>query len=426
MNRQIRLYAQGKLWFMQALIFIILMRRRRRRRQAKIKRKKRICWVRPWLQRRQQLGAYDNLMIELANEDIPGYIAFQRLAPDLFTELLEKVRPHIEKKTTNMRMPISAGARLAITLRFLATGNTYMSQQFEFRVANNTISKLVPETCKAIFRVLAEDYFKCPSTQEEWLHVADEFMKKWQFPNCLGALDGKHVRIKPPAHSGSVFFNYKHTFSIVLMALVDSSYRFLYCDVGANGRVADGGVWANTDLAQDLERGLLDIPPPQPLPNDDEDMPFTILADDAFPLRSFIMKPFPHRNLSQEKRLFNYRLSRARRVVENAFGILANRWRVLLSHMLITPERAELIVLACCALHNFLRTRLPTFTNHLLDREDEESHEVIPGAWRLDENLMNLAVLRGRNASKAAKAQREYLCAWVNGPGAVAWQDRMV
>ena len=79
--------------------------------------------MKPWLQRRFQLGAYDALMVELANEDLDGYISFQRMAPDLFGELLAKVGPLIQKKDTVMRPSISPGARLAITLRFLATGN---------------------------------------------------------------------------------------------------------------------------------------------------------------------------------------------------------------------------------------------------------------------------------------------------------------
>ena len=81
------------------------------------RRKKRTVWVKPWLLRRHQLGAY-----ELANEDIEGYVAFQRLAPELFAELLAKVEPLIMKKDTIMRESVSAGARLAITLRYLATG----------------------------------------------------------------------------------------------------------------------------------------------------------------------------------------------------------------------------------------------------------------------------------------------------------------
>ena len=97
--------------------------KRAENRIAKSKRRKRSCWVRPWLHRRYQLGAYDGLMVELANEDVPGYISFQRLAPELFGELLSKVGPLIQRQDTHMRKAISAGARLALTLRYLATGN---------------------------------------------------------------------------------------------------------------------------------------------------------------------------------------------------------------------------------------------------------------------------------------------------------------
>ena len=95
----------------------------RARERIASRKKRRTVWVKPWLQRRFQLGAYDGLMVELANEDIDGYISFQRMAPDLFGELLRKVGPLIQKKDTPMRPSISPGARLAITLRYLATGN---------------------------------------------------------------------------------------------------------------------------------------------------------------------------------------------------------------------------------------------------------------------------------------------------------------
>ena len=95
----------------------------------KARRKRRSCWVQPWLSRRYELGAYDTLMLELANEDLEGYVAFQRMAPDLFNELLFLVTPYIQKTETVMRKPISAGARLAITLRYLATGK-YMCLTF--------------------------------------------------------------------------------------------------------------------------------------------------------------------------------------------------------------------------------------------------------------------------------------------------------
>ena len=102
----------------------VLKRTLARRADRNKTRKPRTCWVKPWLQRRHQLGAYDTLMVELAQEDRQGFVGFQRIAPDLFGELLAKVGPLIAKKDTVMRPAISPGARLALTLRFLATGNT--------------------------------------------------------------------------------------------------------------------------------------------------------------------------------------------------------------------------------------------------------------------------------------------------------------
>ena len=167
--------------------------------------------------------------------------------------------------------------------------------------------------------------FQYPDCQEDWLQIADDFQEKWQFPNCIGALDGKHINLKAPVKSGSLFFNYKGFFSIVLMALADANYKFIYIHVGSYGRQSDGGVWAETDMKVDLEDGTANLPDKRPFPNDDEPMPFTIVADDAFPLKSYLMKPYPHKKLNHDQRIFNYRLSRTRRVVENVFGILSNR-----------------------------------------------------------------------------------------------------
>lgn len=127
-------------------------------------------------------------------------------------------------------------------------------------------------------------YLQVPCTEAEWKKIAYEFLMQWNFNNCIGALDGKHVVIRPPANSGSYYFNYKHTFSLVLLALVDADYKFMYVDVGCNGRVSDGGVFKNSFLFKVLEDQTLHIPQPQPLPGRTTPIPFMIVADDAFPL----------------------------------------------------------------------------------------------------------------------------------------------
>lgn len=122
-------------------------------------------------------------------------------------------------------------------------------------------------------------------TEELWRKVAAGFKQQRNFPNCIGALDGTHVVIQKPAGSGSLFFNYKGTFSIVLLALVDHHYNFIAVDVGAYGSNSDGGIFSNSNLGKSLDAGILHVPPPAPLPDAPElgSLPYAIVADDAFP-----------------------------------------------------------------------------------------------------------------------------------------------
>lgn len=112
------------------------------------------------------------------------------------------------------------------------------------------------------------------------------------------------------------------------MALVDANYKFIYTNVGVQGRVSDAGLFAQSDLRAALDERKLNLPPAEALPNTNIIMPYAFVGDEAYPLRNDLLKPYLHRRLQPEQRIFNYRLSRARRVVENAFGILANRFRV--------------------------------------------------------------------------------------------------
>lgn len=167
-----------------------------------------------------------------------------------------------------------------------------------------------------------------PNTESEWKAIAKHFADKWNFPHCLGAVDGKHISIQPPAKSGSMFYNYKSRFSIILMAVADANYRFVYASAGTQGRVSDAGVFAHSDLRVAMDTGQLHVPPDDTLPNTDAVMPYMFIGDEAFPLKKDVMKPYPFRNLNINQKIFNYRLSRACRVVENAFGILTNRFRI--------------------------------------------------------------------------------------------------
>lgn len=116
-----------------------------------------------------------------------------------------------------------------------------------------------------------------PNT-EEWLNIVKDFELMWNFPHC-GAVDGKHINIRAPNNSGSTYFNYKGVHSIVLMAVVDANYNFMYCDVGCQGRISDGGVFGNTILNSMNVRG---IPRENALPGISCLTPYVFIGGNAF------------------------------------------------------------------------------------------------------------------------------------------------
>ena len=263
-----------------------------------------------------------------------------------------------------------------------------------------------------------------PKTEAQWRNIAKEFEDKWNFPNCIGALDGKHINMICPRNSGSYYFDYKGFFSIVLMGLVDADYKFIYMDVGCNGSISDGGVFRNGQLSKALEKNTLNIPPAEILPNSTKKLPFVVVGDDAFPLKKYLMKPYPHQGLSREKRILNYRLSRARRIVENAFGILANRFRVFMTTIHLSPDNIESLVLASYVLHNYLRTKsADRYTPPGSFDKVNKDGTVINGNWREDGCLQSIGKQGSNFYAKNAKQVRDEYCNYFDSDGKVAWQD---
>lgn len=338
----------------------------------------------------------------------------------MFHELLARVAPRIQKDVRN-RAPLEPGLKLAITLRFLATGHSYHSLAFSFRVAHNTISLFIPQVCDAIVEEYRQEQFTTPSSPAEWLEVERVFSARWNFHHCCGALDGKHVRIVKPKKSGSDFYCHKGFFSIILLGLVDANYKFIWANVGSPGSESDCGVFNESNLEPALREGTLGLPDPAPLPGDNRDIPYYLVGDDAFPLRRYMIKPYAQRYLDHGQDIFNYRCSRGRRVVENAFGILSARWRCLHTPLQLEPDNAISVVKGMLVLHNIMRDRYPQAQN----ADIPEVPEGQPGAWRGHEVLADVEHEgRGPRASREGKELRAYLRHYYNSPvGSVPWQE---
>lgn len=145
-----------------------------------------------------------------------------------------------------------------------------------------------------------------PPTIEDWINISDHFEKRANFPHCIGAIDGKHIRMIKPRGSGSEYFNYKKYFSVVLMAVADSNYCFTYIDVGSFGHDGDCNILKSTEVGKQIYSRTLNLPQPAPLPNDPLQlvMPYVFVADEAFAVSENLLRPYPAKNLTSEKKKF--------------------------------------------------------------------------------------------------------------------------
>ncbi|KAK7944566.1 hypothetical protein WMY93_000294 [Mugilogobius chulae] len=329
---------------------ILLAMQQKRTRQRRF-------WVHPLNQQREAQGDFHHLVAELRLDSQRHYKYF-RMSAEQMDHILYIIGPEITRQTTNYRAAIEPKQRLAVALRYLASGDSLVSLSFSYRLGETTVSQSVHMVYSAIEKLMMRDYLP-PPTRDTWNAVSQAFWERWNFPNCLGAIDGKKVNIQAPANSGSQYFDYKLNFSIVLLALVDADSKFLAIQVGDYGRSSDGGVFANSDLGQGMERETLDVPASAPLPGAPHlgPLPFVMVGDAAFPLKQYLLRPYAVQDLNHDKRIFNYRLSRARMTVECAFGILSGRWRIFLRDINLHPRKVDTLIIAACILHNYLSNR---------------------------------------------------------------------
>lgn len=211
-----------------------------------------------------------------------------------------------------------------------------------------------------------------------------------------------------------------------MLAVVNANYEFMYVDIGKNGRNSDGSIIDQTEFYKRLKEGKLNLPSCE---QTFEGMNFVFVADDAFALSEHIMKPFPMRNLTRNQRIFNYRLSRARRVVENAFGILANRFRIFLTSINLAIYKIDCLVMCCCVLHNYLRRNSNGYMTLMPFEREPDVPTSMPGSSNRGENQEHMDVLTSLNsgyprlpAQNARQCRLDYMEYFV-GRGSVSWQD---
>lgn len=260
------------------------------------------------------------------------------------------------------------------------------------------------------------------------------FQNKCNFPNCVGAVTGKHVAMKAPPNSEGQFnnykvrkyiianrihknilFNLKGFASIVLLAICDSSYRFTYIDVGTYGREGDTNAFFQCDLGKTLLLDELEFPKDKIL--NGKRIPYFIVGNDAFPLHERIMKTYSGKKLDTRQRIYNDSLGRARLCIEKAIGILCVKWMALENTLLTKACKVQKMISACCSLHNFLLRESPeTYSMH--------EPEILPVS-----SLIDLQACQKDLVKERSEEIRNNLKDYINSLAVysqVSWQEEYV
>jgi hypothetical protein len=142
-----------------------------------------------------------------------------------------------------------------------------------FKISPNEISRIMQSMLQIIIEALKNIYLEEPN-QEKWNDIAAGFKNNKHFPNCIGAVDGKHIRIKKPNNAGSLFYNYKQFHSTVLLSVVDCAYKFVIVDIGSMGKNSDAGIFDRSLFGQKFKDGLLNLPLPCAIEDNGPAVPF--------------------------------------------------------------------------------------------------------------------------------------------------------
>ena len=303
-----------------------------------------------------------------------------RVSRGTFEFILSKIRHRLERQTL-CEEPISPEFRLGICLYRLGRGDYLYTVAEMAGVGLSTVAMIVSEVCKAITECMWEQSVHkfLPKTTEEFKEKMLDTEELWQFPFSWAAVDGCHIPIKcPPGglESCKEYHNFKNFYSVVLMAMVDAKYRFVWGSCGFPGNSHDSVILQATSLWNKIQEGSF-------LPDFSNSLegvmiPPLIIGDSAFPFEKWLMKPYTNAVLTPKQRYFNYRLSRARMVIEGAYGQLKGRWRILMRKSESSHEEVKVYTLACMVLHNVCLEKGDTIPRKLdpsIDRHTNEKRD---------------------------------------------------
>ncbi|KAI7940944.1 hypothetical protein MJO28_013229 [Puccinia striiformis f. sp. tritici] len=303
-----------------------------------------------------------------ADDRIPmsRFIEYFRMSLEDFRWLSDELREELQLDPLGRGQPLSVEAQVAVGLYRMAHGASYLTIGHVFQIGKETADKTSARFVRAVLKVLRTAAIGYPPLDQpdRWNEIAASFERRQGIPLVVGAIDGTHIPIAvPPGDTWKGYIKRKSWCSIVFQCVVDGEGNFRNVSGGGPGSMHDSRVFRRSRLGQGL---LPAYDEPCKIPVD-----HYLIGDAGYPSTVDILVPYPS-VVSPANEWFNFLQSSTRIVVEQAFGRLKNRFRILLHPQRARPIRARNNTFVCMILHNLLNRRGGLYLHNWDTRSPQE------------------------------------------------------
>ncbi|XP_036336231.1 uncharacterized protein LOC118746491, partial [Rhagoletis pomonella] len=325
--------------------------------------KRRLEWTKEWLKKNQtEFLSKENLRkeIQFRSNEIYHFNCFFDITERQFRYLVNNLSPVISSyEPHRKKKSFSAEERIAITLKYLATGEVHSCRNYCFRASKPVILKMIANICLNIYELLKDLFVSLPKTDEQWQNVANEFQRKHCMPNCAGHLAMQQIRFHSSSRAEEQI-DFINKQPLIFTSIVDSNNNFLYTDIEKTQAGAIDEIYEKSTIRQMIETYEVKLPVSYEAQDGSIDQSYYFASKCGLPLKPYLLSGAA--DVPNDSRVnYNNIMNMVNRHTENALRMLANIFPILSQPLRIDEENGRKIILGCVALYNFLRKTDRTF-----------------------------------------------------------------
>uniref|UniRef100_A0A1B0B171 DDE Tnp4 domain-containing protein n=1 Tax=Glossina palpalis gambiensis TaxID=67801 RepID=A0A1B0B171_9MUSC len=340
--------------------------------------RRRLEWTKEWLVKNQdEFLSKENLRKELLfrNNEVYHLNCFFNITERQFRYLVNVLAPVVTKMEPQRKKKFfSAEERIAITLKYLATGEVHSCRNYCFRASKSVIIKMIADICQKMHELLKDKYLSPPKSEEQWLSVADEIQRKHSISNCLGNLSMREIDFHNAIHRlGDDMANSTKP-GLIMAAIVDSDLNFMYAEIEKVEGQRYDEVFEKSSIRSDIENEVIKIPKAR----GNKDAPYFFAGCLTLPSKPYMVKiPQPHTQSTKLEESYDAKLHNLTVMSVQAFRILGNIFPILGDALRLCEDDARKMLLGCLSLYNFLRKTDSSFrkrTEQILNSDEEDDY----------------------------------------------------